>query len=61
MKKVISAILGVVLAVGFSGVALARDASSVDTRVQVNVVPTITVSILVPAVTPAIQPGTKTR
>ena len=57
MKKVISGILGAVLIAGLSGVALARDTMSADTRVQVNVDPTITVAVLAPAPIPPIQPG----
>ena len=57
MRKMFSAVLCVVLIAGLSGVALARETMSVETRVAVNVAHTVTVGVLAPASTPVIEPA----
>jgi len=57
MRKMFSVVLCMVMIAGLTGVALARDTMTVDTRVQVNVDPTITVVVLAPATPAPIQPG----
>ena len=57
MRKMFSALLCVVLIAGLTGIALARETMTVDSRVQVNVEPTVTVGVLAPGGTPTIQPG----